>query len=218
MSRIIIIGEGPTEQSFCNDVLQPHFNAKGTYLQNPTIKKSGGGIVSWEVLKRQINIHLRQDTTATITLLIDYYGIKARHEFPMWVDSQDIVNKSERMTILERAMLDEIDEAYKHRFIPYIQLHEFEGLLFSDRLVFDENFEENEFDDYDYLDETFNTYENPEEINDGNETAPSKRLCRIISSYNKIAFGSLIAQEIGLEKIRQKCPRFNDWVSTLEKV
>ena len=51
MQRIIIIGEGQTEQSFCNDVLQPHFNKQSTFLQNPVIKKNNGGIVNWEALK-----------------------------------------------------------------------------------------------------------------------------------------------------------------------
>lgn len=37
MKRIIIIGEGQTEQSFCNDVLQPHFSSKGIYIQNPVM-------------------------------------------------------------------------------------------------------------------------------------------------------------------------------------
>ena len=59
MNRIIIIGEGPTEQAFCNDVLQPFFNQHGLYIENPKIKKSKGGIVSWNDLKKQIELHLK---------------------------------------------------------------------------------------------------------------------------------------------------------------
>ena len=57
MKRIIVIGEGQTEQSFCNDLLQSHFNKKSIYIENPTIKKTHGGIVNWEALKFQIKNH-----------------------------------------------------------------------------------------------------------------------------------------------------------------
>ncbi len=46
MKRIIIIGEGPTEQEFCKDVLQPFFFKYDISIANPIIKKSRGGIVS----------------------------------------------------------------------------------------------------------------------------------------------------------------------------
>ena len=50
MKRIIIISEGQTEQSFCNDVLQPHLNERGIYIENPAIKKTEGEIVHWDAL------------------------------------------------------------------------------------------------------------------------------------------------------------------------
>ncbi|OQX97049.1 MAG: hypothetical protein B6I20_13495 [Bacteroidetes bacterium 4572_117] len=139
MKRIIIIGEGQTEQIFCNDVLQPFFNKHGLYIENPKIKKSGGGIVAWKVLKKQIELHLK-DTSVVVTLLIDYYGIYPKHDYPKWEEAKTIVDKKERMTFLENAMADEVDESLRYRFVPYIQLHEFEGLLFSDISVFKENF------------------------------------------------------------------------------
>ncbi|MCU4158266.1 DUF4276 family protein [Carboxylicivirga sp. A043] len=218
MNRIIIIGEGPTEQSFCNDVLQPFFNQHGLYIENPKIKKSKGGIVSWKDLKKQIELHLK-DTNVVVTLLIDYYGIYPKHAFPKWEEAKTIVNKSERMTFLENAMAENIDDDVRYRFVPYIQLHEFEGLLFSDISVIEDNFEDYEFNDHNYLIETDQRYDNPEEINDGTTTAPSKRLERIIKGYGKsggkVAYGSLLAQEIGLNKIREKCPRFNVWINKL---
>jgi hypothetical protein len=214
MIRIIIIGEGPTEQIFCNDVLQPVFNAQDKFLETPKIKKSKGGIVPWSYLKKQIELHLK-DTSVYVTTLIDYYGIYPYHEFPKWEEAKKIVNKSERITFLEKAMFEDIDESIRYRFIPYIQLHEFEGLLFSDISVIEENFEDNEFKDHAYLVETDSAFDNPENINDGKTTAPSKRLDRIIDDYSKVVYGSLLAQEIGLDKIREKCPRFNNWIESL---
>ncbi|TAJ11328.1 DUF4276 family protein [Marinilabiliaceae bacterium JC017] len=213
MKRIIIIGEGPTEQAFINEVLQPHFIHQAISIENQTIKKSGGGIVSWPALKKQIEKNLLQPT-AYVSLLIDYYGIEAKHQFPRWEASLAIADKNERMDFLEQAMANDLDEKSRYRFIPYLQLHEFEGLLFCNRQVFDDNFEEDEFLDYSYLMETLKE-SNPEMINNGGETAPSKRLEKIIKGYKKPVLGSLLAQEIGLSRIREKCPRFNAWITQL---
>lgn len=215
MKRIIIIGEGPTEQEFCQDVLQPFFFKHEISIENPTIKKSSGGIVSWNALKNQISNHLQQDKTALVSTLIDYYGIHPNHSFPHWESACAIVDKQKRMDFLEQAMLDDIDDSIRYRFIPYIQLHEFEGLLFSDIDIILNNFGEHEFTDHPYLLQTSTDFANPEAINDGAKTAPSKRLDRILDNYSKVVYGSLLAQEIGLNKIREKCPRFNAWIDRL---
>jgi hypothetical protein len=218
MKRLIIIGEGQTEQAFCHDVLQPYFTRFNVQIQNPTIKKSKGGIVDWRILKKEITNHLQVDHSAIVSMLIDYYGIHEKHGFPRWTETLGIVDKNRRMDYLERAMYDEIEERYRHRFIPYIQLHEFESLLFCDKQVFDDYFEDEDFTDYHYLEETFRQFDNPEEINDGKITAPSKRLTRIITGYQKTVFGPLLAGEIGLAKIRAKCPRFNHWIEKLSRI
>ena len=61
MKRVIIICEGQTEQEFCNDVLQPHLNKSGIFVQAPKIKKTGGGIVKWDAFYKEILLHLRQN-------------------------------------------------------------------------------------------------------------------------------------------------------------
>lgn len=218
MKRLIIVCEGQTEQEFCNDILQPHFIQFGIVIQNPTIKKTAGGIVNWSSLKHQIETHLKQDPTAFVTTLIDFYGIHANHNYPNWLQANQHNNKNVGMDLMEQGMLSSIPAQLHQRFIPYIQLHEFEGLLFCDINVFDNGFEENEFLDYDYLVQTINENENPELINDSSITAPSKRLLKIIKDYSKITHGSLIAQDIGINKIRAKCPRFNKWIDDLEHI
>jgi hypothetical protein len=224
MARIIIIGEGQTEQSFCNDVLKLHFSNKNITIQNPVIKKTGGGIVNWQALKHQIETHLLEDQTAYVTTLIDYYGIYAHHKYPNWEAAEKLASPADRMNLIEQGMYDGIRNTLRTRFIPYIQLHEFEGLLFCDKNIFDNNFEENEFADYPYLESTISSNPNPEMINNGKETAPSKRLSRILKNYNsdnennKVVYGSLLAQEIGLQNLRTKCPRFNEWINKLEAI
>lgn len=216
MKRVIIICEGPTEKEFCTDVLQPYFTPRNIQLHVPLIKKSGGGIVAWPVLKKQIESHLKSDVTVVVTTLIDYYGIHEKHAYPSWDVAHQNPHKSQVMDVLEQAMKSDIYSGGRHRFIPYIQLHEFEGLLFTDKDVFLRNIRPQEFADKNGFEGIFDQFPNPEDINDSPETAPSKRLQQHIKGYNKIVFGSLLAQETGLQKIRSKCPRFNNWVTKIE--
>jgi len=218
MKRIIIVCEGQTEQEFCKDVLQPYFNSKDIYLQYPLIKKSGGGLVSWTALKKQIENHLVQDKEAFVTMFIDYYGIHDRHVFPDWEASKKVADKSQRMSLLETSMHVTIDNRINHRFIPYLQLHEFEGLLFNDIKVFEESFRPDEFFNKPELEQAINANPNPELINDTPQNAPSYRLSRLIKGYNKIVYGSILAEGIGLIKMRNKSPRFNNWITILENL
>lgn len=217
MKRVIVICEGPTEQEFCTDVLMPYFSERNIFIQSPLIKKSGGGIVPWKILKKQIEIHLKQEPDAIITTLIDYYGIPEKYNYPGWHEAHNEPNRALRMDILENAMHQSISKKWQLRFIPYIQLHEFEGLLFNNVKVFTDNFTEYEFTEFEDFQRIFDQFPNPEDINDNPETAPSKRLIRHIIGYNKIVYGATIASEIGLTRIREKCPRFNYWIEKIQQ-
>lgn len=222
MKRLIIICEGPTERDFCNDILFQFFYQKGIYVQAPVIKKSKGGIVHWQSLKNEIHVHLMQNPSAFVTTFIDYYGILPRHHFPKWKATSKEMDKRKRLKIVQDAMKSELDTSLNYRFLPYIQLHEFESLLFSNINVFIDNFEPDEFSDFDFLKETIETFDCPEDINDGKNTAPSKRLEKILVAYDstkrnqKVILGTLIAEAIGLQQIRMKCTRFSNWINALE--
>ncbi len=215
MKRLIIICEGQTEQEFCNQLLAPYIQLT---LHAPLIKKSNGGIVGWKSLKKEIEHYLISERDTYITTLIDYYGITDKHEFPNWETGTMVVDKTERMNVLEEGMRLDIAEEYRHRFLPYIQLHEFEGLLFNDIQVFYEQIPQEELIGEEELKATFNEFPNPEMINNSPETSPSHRLERIIKGYNKVVYGCCLAEAIGLEKIRNKSPRFNQWIENLETI
>jgi len=217
MKRLIIICEGPTEQAFCNSVLSPYFITRDIIIDTPVIKRSAGGLVSWESLKKQIEIHLKSDSTAHVSMLIDYYGIKDRHGFPQWEQEKQTPDKKARITNLEQAMKADIPDSLAYRFIPYIQLHEFEGLLFSDFDAFRTCLPPEQAD-LAAIERIIADFPNPEEINDSLQTAPSKRLEAHISGYNKVLYGSILAESIGLPKIREKCSRFNQWIEKLTTV
>lgn len=214
MKRLIIICEGQTEVEFCKDVLLKYFIQKKILIQTPLIKKSGGGIVPWSSLKRQIELHLKE-TDVFVTTFIDYYGIPDNYNYPNWVKSKGIEDKNLRMDFLEKAMRESINHT---RYIPYIQLHEFEGLLFNNIAIFDQNFNPSELSSREELVQILYLYPNPELINDSSITAPSKRLKKIISGYSKIVYGSILAEDIGLDNIRQKSPRFHNWLNILENI
>ena len=106
---------------------------------------------------------------------------------------------------------------YPPKAIPYVQRHEFEGLLFSDVSVF-AGLVEAPDGSVEALQKIRSQFETPEDINDYKDTAPSKRIKKVIPRYDKRVNAPLLAVEIGLDKIRTECPRFNDWVTSLESL
>lgn len=218
MKRVVIICEGETEREFCKTLLATYFAKRNIHIQSPLIKRSMGGIVRWEILKKEIETYLREKD-AFVTMLIDYYGLYSKYHFPGWEKSSGIADKNNRMDFLEKSMQNDIKESVRRRFIPYLQLHEFEGLLFNDINIFYEQVPKEELVGTAELKQTFKDYpHNPEMINDNPETSPSHRLKRIISGYNKILYRHYFAEAIGLDRIRNKSPRFHEWINLIERI
>jgi Domain of unknown function (DUF4276) len=218
MKRVVIICEGETEREFCKTLLATYFSKKDIHIQSPLIKRSMGGIVRWGILKKEIEIYLREKN-AFVTMLIDYYGLYSKYHFPGWEESLRIKNKNARLDFLVSSMHSDIKESVRHRFIPYMQLHEFEGLLFNEIDIFYEQVPKEELIGLTELKQTFKDYpDNPEMINNNPETSPSHRLERIIRGYNKVLYGHYFAEAIGLDKIRSKSPRFNEWLNKIENI
>lgn len=214
MKRLIIICEGATEQAFCKDVLRNYFLTKHIWLEAPTIKHSNGGIVAWETLKKQIVKHLNEGD-CIVSLFVDYYRIKDSYNFPGWMAGKSMHDIYDRMHFLFKQMSLDMDEKLRQRFVPYIQLHEFEGLLFSDIAVFANNFTKDELN-FSLLESAVNQFDTPEKINNSPATAPSERLKKAIKGYDKVIYGACLASDIGLNTIRKKCILFNEWIERLE--
>ena len=215
MKRVIIVCEGQTEQSFCLTVLSPYFLSKGIVVEAPTIKHSHGGIVAWDTMKRQLVEHLHEGD-AIVTMLIDFYRIKDSYQFPGWEEAKDISDSLNKMNGLFQEMSANMPEDLRSRFVPYIQLHEFEGLLFSDIAAFKSMFTPTECD-FQSIQAAIDEFDSPEDINNKPETAPSSRLKDAIAGYDKVVYGSLLAEEMTLSTIRSKCPLFNSWIERIEE-
>lgn len=154
---------------------------------------------------------------AIVTAMINYYGIKDDYDYPLWDESKMIGSKTERMRHLEKAMQEDIPEKQRSRFIPHLQLHEFESLLFSDLTVFSRWYSSKEMN-LDKLQAAIKQFHYPEDINDIKETSPSKRVKDAIPGYSKIVDENMLAMDIGLQKMLQMCPHFNEWFSQLQAI
>ena len=118
---------------------------------------------------------------------------------------------------MEAAIVDDIQsesDAYFPNLLPYIQLHEFEALVFSSLHSITSLFDDDEAD-FAEIERIVNAHSNPEDINDNPKTAPSKRLLKLIKGYHKVVDGIMIIEETGIETVLKKCTLFNIWVETL---
>lgn len=218
MRGLYILGEGPTEEQFVNEVLRNYFIRKGIYdvrcILMPTSKGNKGGDISFDRLKFNAEKLLKNENDIIVTSLIDFFRLKS--SFPNLNEANKMFphDKIQRVNFIEEKISEKINS---DRFIPYIQLHEFEGLLFSSNDGFDflpDIPDENRVK----LEQAVNIHANPELLNDGALTAPSKRLERLIPGYQKTLHGPLIAEIVTIEKMLERCSRFRNWLEVLTQM
>ncbi len=219
--EVYIIVEGLTEQTFIRDLLAPIFSDKRVFLHPSVIGKPGhkGGNIRLDRAKSDIVKFLKQRSDTYVSTMFDYYGID--QEWPGRSDIRDGDTAVEKAMKMEKGMLIAIEKVLPHldikkRFIPYIEMHEFEALLFSDADILAKEIDVEPARINGILKECG---EQPEEIDDHPQTAPSKRLQTLCSKkYRKKSMGKTIAEAIGIKTIRQKCSHFNEWLNRLESL
>ncbi len=217
-----IIAEGQTEQQFVLKVLAPHLAHYQVYADARCIltskdkhtgRQSRGGLPNYIKAKNDIQRWLKEDsrTKCRFSTMFDFYALP--NDFPDFTNAQKKADPYQKLACLEAALAQDIRD---NRFIPYIQLHEFEALILADAQKLD----------WEYLEHDKAIASlvamvgdgNPELINDGAETAPSKRILKQIPEYDKVTAGWTVAEQIGLATLRQKCPHFNEWLTRLEQL
>ena len=219
--RLFIVVEGFTEERVVKDILAPHLANFGVFT-SPIIvmtskehgsgkKHKGGG--RWAHWRN--NLHrLSQEQRGfdvRFSTLFDLYGLPA--DFPGYPASPGDADTVKRAARLEAEMGAVIQD---RRFIPYLQRHEMEALVLAG---------------LDHLEAIVDAGEGvqgvealrrdignlaPEEVNEGAETAPSKRLLRFVPGYQKTVHGPLVIEATGLPRLRTVCARFDAWVTSLE--
>lgn len=217
MIRLNITAEGFSEERFVSDMLRPHLLNFNIYVEvrkvltNRKLRKRGG-IVGYQKFKNDVTQWFKECPDVYHTTLIDLYGLSA--DFPGHNTTKHLEPYT-RVLQMEHFMTEDL--AFR-KFIPYIQLHEFETLMYSDTFVMEDwlslynNLPKNCFTKI----RNSVTDNNPELINESPETSPSKRILKLCNSYDKVDDGILILKEIGLNKLRSECKHFNDWLTILE--
>jgi len=216
VKRVLVIVEGQTEESFVGRVLAPALWPRQVYAK-PVLLGHRGGRVNYARVSRDVLIQLKQDRTAYCTTMFDFYGLGAGFPGtppPAHLSNYDKVVQIE--TAFRQDICARIPDSLRpdRRFIPYLQLHEYEGLLFSDPTAFAHGINQAQLaHSFQQIRDSFQT---PEDINDDPNRAPSKRVIACHPAYRKVIEGTQAAKSVGLAAIRAECRHFREWFETLE--
>jgi hypothetical protein len=226
MPRLLIHVEGETEETFVNEMLAAHLYWRGytsvsaRLVGNARLRSRRGGIRGWNTVRSDILNHLKEDSKCFATTMVDYYALPQNGPgaWPGRAEAGALPFLNKAATV-EDALLADIsqelgEDAGNCRFIPYVMMHEFEGLLFSDCEAFGRGIGQPNLTAR--LQLIRDQFGSPEEVNDSPISAPSKRVMALIPGYQKPLLGVLGVLEIGLDTLRQECPHFREWLERLE--
>lgn len=223
MSRVLVLVEGPTERSIIENVVSPELSLKNIYLHPRVIGKFGHkGGNKFGVVIRELRNLIRQEPSGIVTTLFDYYGLP--NDWPNLVRAKG-KKPYDAVGILESAIAEAVAadlgaNFVPRRFIPYIQLHEIESLLFASPREMAEVFDRPDLQPE--FEKIVRDCGGCELINDNPNSAPSQRIQDLVPTYRKgasvNAHAHRIAKRIGLEGMRRECPHFNEWLTKLERL
>lgn len=221
--RLYVFCEGQTEQAFCQQLLQDFLFPNYDGIVMPILIAHSrkrrvvhrGGVNKYQVVKddmvREFSTH--RDRKVLFTSFIDIYALPT--DFPGFATAQRNPNHPRPyVETLEAAFEADVSES---RFVPHLQMHEFETLLFADPSVLGRAFENSEAA-IETLQAVADKFGDIEKINDSKVTAPSKRIIEVIPAYErrKKTAGPRTAGLIGMPKLLEKCSHFADWIRTLQ--
>ena len=218
MNKVLISVEGQTEETFVGAVLQPHFGEK--LLLQPVVLKTRrmpglptdkGGHISYARIRRELQRLLGDTSAVAVTTMYDFYALP--RDFPGY-ETLPAGNGAQKVAHLEAAVMKDLAQ---RRFRPYLQTHEFEAVLFAapEAIVTWLSGSEKQLLELQRVQQAFPT---PEEIDDDPRTSPAHRIREQFPGYQKESAGSLIAMEIGVQRICAACPHFDNWLAWLESL
>ncbi|MBM3499812.1 MAG: DUF4276 family protein [Armatimonadetes bacterium] len=214
--EVFVFVEGQTEETFVKRLLGPHL-AEGDVFLTPRKPgkparsgRRGYGVPPYAVLKRDLARQLRGDARRSVRIatMLDLYRLPS--DYPGHASASS--DPHERARHIEAAMREDVGDG---RFLPYLQVHEFEALLFVQAETIAVAYPGREAEAARLAQETAG-FANPELIDNGPLTHPSARILAAIPEYNKPTGGTDIALQIGLERMRERCPHFAEWLAALE--
>lgn len=222
MKKIFVVTEGQSETNFVNKVMVPYFAGRCILIPITVVTKIDvrigkmykGGVANYNQIRKTLLKTLAlasKSGNAHVTTMFDFYGLPT--DVPGVADALKVNDPYEKVALIEGEILKM--EGYDGGlFFPYIELHEFEAMLFSDLSKLEEVYFEY---DLSALRECGKRQSNPELINDGIETAPSKRIINCVNCFDKANVGVDVLGKIGIEKIAKKCRHFSEWMKGIEE-
>ena len=214
-----ILCEGQTEERFVNELLKGYFRSLDVIVKCVLVttnrkKDARGGVVNFQHVKGDLEKWMREvkhkkDELHFFTTMLDLYALPT--DFPSYEEAKEKEPYS-KVAIIEEGLRQTISN---QNFIPYIQLHEFEALLFADLAKVEDYFQLKPAK-LNGLKKVLTQHKgNPELVNGGVNTAPSKQIKTAIDGYRKIV-GVEILKGIGLATLRSRCKHFNEWLQKIE--
>jgi Domain of unknown function (DUF4276) len=220
MKRALVLVEGQTEERFVSECLAPYLVAKGLGLQTTIIATKRvvgeshvkGGVRSYGQVQRDLRLLLHDTHASAITTLLDYYALP--DDFPGMRD-RPAARARDRVEHVEATWAIAVGDP---RFVPHLVLHELEAWVYAAP----SHLEPWMFDDdpgvIAAIKAVADARATPEDIDEGPETAPSKRLRAMFPVYQKTLHGPIATSAIGIDRIRAACPHFGAWLTRLEMI
>ena len=215
MKNVYIYCEGPTEESFINEILYPYFinNRIAVYpiictTKRTAKKKYKGGGRDYAKIKKEVSLICKQHHNEYVTTMFDYYAMPC--------NTPGINNNATDIYVRINQIEQVIDKDIGQRNCKFhFMLHEFEGILFSkpDSFASITNAEIVKS-----IQSIRDSYQTPEHINNSLKTAPSKRLEALIPNYAKIKNGTLLSKDMGINIIMNQCPHFCKWIQGISSL
>ncbi|HNL06149.1 MAG TPA: DUF4276 family protein [Chitinophagales bacterium] len=213
-THLYILVEGDAEQRFVEKTLKNYlFNRQivAYSIKVRTSKGQSGGMTNYIRVKNDIARIVKTHPSAYISTMFDLYGLP--NDFPKYETAQLISDPYKKVALLEKSLKEDI---YHHLFIPYIQLHEFETLLLANPDNILKIYPDQQKAVAELKKIITQNNNNPEKVNGGKHTNPSKRIIDLIKVYkrNKSTDGVYLA-DVNFEAALQNCQHFREWVDRL---
>lgn len=224
MIRLSMSVEGQTEAEFAVSVLSPHLANFNVSLYRPRLTglhgrrrgriPTGGLLNTFGHAFKDIQRWLKEDQKpdARFTMMVDLYSL--RTDFPGYEEGMRRATGRERAEALEESLANAMGDP---RFIPYIQVHEFEALVLVDPQRLTELYKVPNAQ-IEALRRECEAFDTPEDINGGQHSHPKDRIKQRVPNYDENVAGPLVAEGIGLPTLRERCPHFGRWLTRLEQL
>jgi Domain of unknown function (DUF4276) len=210
--RVHILVEGQTEEVIVREVVKPYLQAYDTWItysilatkRDPSGGKWRGEVSRWSKIEGEIRRLLQDSSLDVLTTMIDYYGVPS-----------DTPGMAQRSTADPYRAVHQVEATMatvvgSDRFRPHLTLHETESWVFAAGETLAERFRRPE------LSAWAAAAGEPELVDDGPDTAPSKRLVQKCPEYAKVLDGPAIIAAAGLEAILGRCPHARAWLDSLK--